>query len=77
METPRLKRSIRSNLRRDSHARRKIEPESIPAIQAERAAGSSTKDIAAKYGVSTSTIQDIVAGRVWRGVGMTWGGDVR
>lgn len=49
-----------------SVSRSKLDERSVKEIRALHAAGRRTKDLAASYGVSTSTISNIIAGRKWR-----------
>ena len=44
---------------------RRLPPEKVLAIRAEKAAGASHRSLAVKYGVSLSSIKDIIAKRNW------------
>lgn len=67
--------NIRWNLRVMSHARRKVTAEQVLEMRAAHALGESYAKIAKRYGLAHSTVADLCAGRKWRGVGMTWGGN--
>lgn len=51
-----------------AHADAKLTEESVRSIRAERAAGSTLRGLAAKYGVRHGTLTAMLAGRTWRHV---------
>ena len=49
---------------------RRLTPESVIDIRTRRAAGDRPVDLAAEYGVTPSNISQIVAGRIWKHIGV-------